>query len=312
MLTEHRNIQRAKVYSEGKISELRVALLGIGLPSGVTIVSVGSVARREASEQSDLDYFVITESDDDSSDAWEKVGGLITALGLRAPSPTGAFAKSVSTKKFLEAIGGGDESNEELTRRMLFLLESEWLFGEATYESLVDKVIECYIKDKITQHQLARFFLNDLIRYYRTICVDFEYKTVTGGKSWGDRNIKLMFARKLLYFSGVISAAETVQSNCGFKRRELKRLLRKTPLERVLDVCGSDAERALKRYDEFLGWLADGTARELLTGTTANRETHTNEFREMKNSGHHFSWELESLLHRRYAATHPIYQAILL
>jgi predicted nucleotidyltransferase len=311
VLTEKINITEAKAYSEGVIARVREALLEIGLASDVAIVAVGSIARREASIESDLDYFVFTGTDANPS-IRDMVQDLVASLGLKAPSPTGAFAKSVVTSDFIGAIGGSNESNDELTRRMLFLLESEWLYGQSVYEQIIDRVIECYIKDGITQHQLARFFLNDLIRYYRTICVDFEYKTVAGGKSWGDRNIKLMFSRKLLYFSGVICAAETVQSACGFKRKELKRLLRLTPVDRIFDVCGIDADRILSRYDQFLGWLSDSGMRELLRNTTAERAAHCEQFREMKNSGHHFSWELESLLHRRYASTHPIYQAVLL
>jgi len=49
--------------------------------------------------------------------------------------------------------------------------------------------------------ETSRFLLHDLIRYYRTICVDFEYKTYENGKPWGDRNIKIQFSRKFLYFS---------------------------------------------------------------------------------------------------------------
>lgn len=78
------------------------------------------------------------------------------------------------------------------------LLESDWLYGQEIYRGLFRSIIERYIGQKITQHQLARFFLNDLIRYYRTICRFPEYKTANGGKSWGDRNLKLMFSRKLL------------------------------------------------------------------------------------------------------------------
>lgn len=312
MHMECSHMQSARDYSDDLIAQLRGALAQIALGDDVVVVVVGSLARREASSQSDLDYFVVHQGDVAPEGIFDSINEAISALGLRPPSSSGAFAISVSQDKFLSTIGGTEESNAELTRRMLFLLESDWIVGESEYESLMNSVIQRYIRDKITQHQLARFFLNDLIRYYRTICVDFEYKTADGGKSWGDRNIKLMFSRKLLYFSGVLAAAETAQSACDFKRSELTRLLRLTPIDRVVDVCGVDAARLLKRYDKFIGWMADGDVRDLLKGTTAEREDQSDKFREMKNAGHHFSWELESLLHRRYAPTHSIYQALLL
>jgi len=286
-------------------------LAQLTLPDGIIVVVVGSLARREASEESDLDYFIVCGDVGELGGVIADINRAIEAVGLKPPSINGAFGAVVSKEDFLRAIGGSEESNGELTRRMLFLLESDWLSGEYEYKQLRVEIIERYIWDGITQHQLARFFLNDLIRYYRTICVDFAFKTSNGGKSWGDRNLKLMFSRKLLYFSGVLAAAETAQSACDSKRQELLRLLELPPLDRIVDVCGADGARVLRGYDNFLSWMSDPSRRALLRETVEDRKLHSELFREMKNAGHHFSWELESLLHRRFAPTHPIYQAIL-
>ncbi len=311
MLTQYSHIQACKAFSDGQVAELRRGLAQKAFGESMAVVTVGSLGRREASEQSDVDYFIVYADGSLLDGVLEEVAEVIGTIGLRGPSLTGVFAKAVSINEFVEVIGGSGESNEGLTRRMLFLLESDWLYGQEIYRGLFRSIIERYIGQKITQHQLARFFLNDLIRYYRTICVDFEYKTANGGKSWGDRNLKLMFSRKLLYFSGVLAAAETAQSACEFKRSELIRLLALTPVERVHDVCGVDAVRVLARYDVFLSWMADSAKREILKSTNDDRERHSEDFRGMKNAAHHFSWELESLLHRRYAPTHSIYQALI-
>jgi len=305
------NIRKAESYSEGVLRMLRDAMETLSLPPDLTVVVVGSLARREASEQSDVDYFVIQKKGS-GRDVLKEVGLVIESLGLKAPSPTGAFAQAVKHSQFLKKIGGNNESNDDLTRRMLFLLESEWIYGREMYESTFRDAINLYIREHITQHQLARFFLNDLIRYYRTICVDFEYKTASIGKSWGDRNIKLMFSRKLLYFSGILAAAETAQSTYEYKRSRLIALLRKTPIQRMTDVCGDEAGRVMIRYDQFLGWMSDESRRKLLKETTDDRSSHEDLFREMKNAGYHFSWCLESMFYKCYAPTHPINQAILL
>ncbi|WP_295953120.1 nucleotidyltransferase domain-containing protein [uncultured Xanthomonas sp.] len=306
------NITKAEDYSNRKIDALRSAFSSLGLDGGISIVTVGSLARREASEQSDLDYFIICPDADGDGEVRNKINSCIAQLEIRPPSSSGAFATSVSPENLKRAIGGSSESNDELTRRMLFLLESDWLYGREVYEELFADLISLYIKNGITQHQLARFFLNDLIRYYRTICVDFEYKTCDGGKSWGDRNIKLLFSRKLLYFSGIVAVAGTAQSSCEFKKSELTRLLKMTPINRVKDSCGGDSDRLMARYDAFLGWMSDVGVRGRLRETSSDRNAHSDEFRAMKNAGHHFSWDIENLLHRCFAQTHPIYQALFL
>lgn len=307
------NIQRAKDYSENVVVRLRTAMDALAREHPeASVVIVGSLARGEASPLSDLDYFAIYKGVRPPDDYLEEVRRIISAEGLRAPAKGGAFAEFVSTQELLESIGGQDESNKILTKRMLLLLESEWITSESTFQNIIDALIGKYIRDEITQHQLARFFLNDVIRYYRTICVDFEHKTVNGGKSWGDRNLKIMFSRKLLYFSGILAAAQTTQSDGAFKRAELRRLLRLCPIDRIWDVCGEQAHRVLAQYDQFLSWMSDEDTRELLRKTTGVRADHTPRFREMKNAGHHFSWTLESLLHQRYAPTQPIFQALIL
>lgn len=307
------SIQIAKDYSNGTIDQLRSGLTELSSKyHNATVVVVGSLARREASRESDIDYFTIIDGEDEYPALMEDVGKIVERLGLKPPSSNGAFAAVVRRSNFLASIGGGDETNADLTRRMLYLLESDWLMGGNLYQTILESIIKDYISDNITQHQLAKFFLNDLIRYYRTVCVDFEYKTAGSKKSWGDRNIKLLFSRKLMYFSGVLAAAETAQSSAEVKKSELARILALSPYDRLIEICGSDARKSLDFYDQFLGWMADPSRRELLRGTSPIREDQTEAFREMKNVAHHFSWSLQSLFLRTYPPSHPIHQALML
>ena len=77
------------------------------------------------------------------------------------------------------------------------------------------------------------FLLNDIIRYYRTITIDFEFKTSETGKSWGLRNIKLTYSRKLIYFVGLLMVAKTQDLEKDEKANILIKYINMTPIERI-------------------------------------------------------------------------------
>jgi predicted nucleotidyltransferase len=279
--------------------------------TSVCIATVGSFARREASKQSDIDFFVIVDGLTDGKNEVNLFRKVVSKFDIRMPAESGAFNEIETRRSMTCNIGGENDTTEKLTRRLLLLLEGEWLYNEKLFNDLFDDFLNRYVKDSITQHQLCRFLLNDLIRYYRTIGVDFEYKTEEGGKPWGDRNIKLMFSRKLLYFSGILVVAETVQNDASAKRAILKKYLRMTPLNRVQEICGARADRALAMYDEFIRLMALPEIRDMLKRTTQDRiQGQSPEFRGIKNKAHHFSWELSRLLSETYDSSHPIHLAI--
>ncbi len=246
-------IEEAKNYTDAKIHLLRSRLPAIMKSDCVSVVAVGSFGRKEASALSDLDFFFIKDREDYSpDDEVQAFRGLFEELGIKTPSKDGAFNSEIELcSEMSRNVGGFEDKSEKLTRRLLFLLEGDWLYNEELFNKALDQLIRHYVRETITEHQLCRFLLNDLIRYYRTICVDFECKTYEHGKPWGDRNIKLQFSRKLLYFSGILVVAETAQQNWQAKREILKTYLRLTPLERLKRICGIQAEKALDIYDDF-------------------------------------------------------------
>jgi len=212
----------------------------------------------------------------------------------------------------LVAIGGQEDRNDSITRRILFLLESQILANENVGSSYRRQLVAHYLPDSISDRQIAMFFLNDVIRYYRTICVDFEYKTGQQGKPWGIRNIKLVFSRKLLYFSGVLAAAEVAQMAPARKRDVLADILDDSPLERVERICGATAGPALRLYNEFRGQLGDAGVRRSLEAVEPDQRRADPVFRELKDRGHRFSWALLQALEATYHASHPIHRALIL
>jgi predicted nucleotidyltransferase len=311
------HIAEAQRFTETKLQEMRAAVQQeqAGLDD-ILLGTYGSYARREASEQSDLDFFVICRNAGQigrAKEIVEPIATRLTKIAGRKPSAKGAFGDVEDLETMLSNIGGNDDHNSKITRRILFLLEGEWLGNQAMFEEVLDQLLGKYVRDTITSHQLALFLLNDIIRYYRTICVDFEFKTIqdVDPKPWGTRNIKLVFSRKLLYFSGLLIVAETAQRTYAEKMKSLRRLCSMPVADRILDICGERSVYALKLYDEFLEALSHAEVRQALDET--NETDRTKEpFRTLKDKGHHFSWSLMSLLRDTYDISHPIHRAIVL
>jgi nucleotidyltransferase-like protein len=308
-------IKRALEYSTSTLRSIRDALSVMQLGENVCVVATGSFGRQEASGESDVDFFLMHNSHVSKEDAESQrvtVAARIAGIVPTPPAPDGAFNAIEAIEEMLSNVGGTKDSNEKLTRRMLLLLEGAYLYNDPLFSDFRMRTLQRYISPKITNHQLARFLLNDVIRYYRTMCVDFEYKTGEQGKPWGIRNLKLMYSRKLLYFGGVVAVAETAQREYQEKLTQLLELLNLTPLKRLEELFGDQARECLGYYNAFLERLADEGFRRSLQGVNADRSTHTPEFRKLKNEAAHFSWALERLLKSRYSDGHPIHQALIL
>ena len=197
-----------------------------------------------------------------------------------------------------------------MVRETLFLLESKSLYNKEIYDYARSRLIDRYVDINITDEQLARFLLNDFIRYYRTITTDFEYKVSEAGKSWGLRNIKLTFSRKILYFAGVLVVAKTYKKKREDKIKTLQELLELSPIERIEKICKSN-ENALYLYDEFLSKISDDRTRKTLEKVQREERKDCTEYVELKNKSKEFSKELQNILEKTFDKDHPIHNALL-
>jgi hypothetical protein len=308
-------LEIARQYSDEQLVKLRGILHTAG-SANFAIVVGGSLARGEASEQSDIDYFLFGDDERAVNNAKallaEKYTEIKNVIGYD-PSADGAFGDDASEtlEQLTSNIGGNDDKNQKITRRILFLLEGTWLTSSESFSKYRNAVLNRYVSTSMRDEQLCRFLLNDIIRYYRTICVDFEFKTAEGGKAWGIRYIKLRFSRKLLYFSGLIAVAETANLPADKKLKKLEDLLNMTPIDRIQHACGTRADKALSLYDYFLSQVSDKDVRNRLKEVTNDPNTHSEEFTSLRKVGHDFSDALADLLKTTYCDNHPIHQAII-
>lgn len=314
MTSQFQAIDSASKYSAKKLGEIRRSLARANLGDDICVVVTGSFGRKEASGESDVDFFLIHNSRVKASSAKSHkriVESKISTLVPKPPAEDGAFNATASAEELIKNIGGTKESNKMMTRRMLLMLEGACVYNEALFNDIRRQILDRYISPKITNHQLALFFLNDVIRYYRTMCVDFEYKTVEQQKPWGIRNLKLMYSRKLLYFGGVLAVAESAQRAYEVKMKWIIDLLQLTPLERIRTLFGTQAHECLAYYDRFLESIGDVDFRKSLVNVTIDRGTHTSDFRALKDEAQHFAWALQRLLESRYVSGHPIHRALI-
>jgi hypothetical protein len=312
MNVEMKAIASARKYSEEKLNLLRGAIKPL-IPDDEMVFINGSFARREASASSDVDFYIVTRHEDLKPGWADHVKSAIEKIVPISPAEDGAFYHVEQRETLIRNIGGEHDDNHNITRRMLLLLEGEWLFNGEGLRDIRRKILERYIADGITDHQLALFLLNDIVRYYRTMAVDYEFKTVETEKvkPWAIRNIKLMFSRKLLYASGLFSVATTADRTRLTKISELESLFELSVIDRMQAICGPAARAALESYDHFLSKLEDKSIRDHLNQLSKEQRQTDLTFRDLKNEGHHFTRELLKLFENTFDSTHPIRRAII-
>jgi hypothetical protein len=305
-------VEEAKRYSDERLHRLREAIRPL-VPLDEMVFINGSFARREASPASDVDFYIVTRKKDLAPEWANQVKSAIEKIVPIGPAEDGAFYHVEQRETLIKNIGGGQDNNHNITRRMLLLLEGEWLFNGDGLRDIRRKILERYIADGITDHQLALFLLNDIVRYYRTMAVDYEFKTVetTNVKPWAIRNIKLIFSRKLLYASGLFSVATTAERSRSEKISELERLFELTVIDRIQSICGTRARTMLESYNHFLSRLEDESIRNHLNSLNKEQRQSDVIFRDLKNEGHHFTRELLKLFENTFDSTHPIRKAII-
>ena len=151
------------------------------------------------------------------------------------------------------------------------------------------------------------FLLNDVIRYWRTICIDLEHKVRAHNKARDIRLIKLRFSRMLLYASGVLAIGEGYGQSSEDKLESLHTLLGKHPIDRIRSVGGDKAEPVLDLYARFLKALDGPTVRQALEERQGSQD-----FRDLSDKARLFRDSLHCLFEGHFIAENPTLRALLL
>lgn len=283
------------------------------LPPDSDIVVFGSLARGEFSAGSDVDWTLLIDGPAKPlhRQTAQQIATALENAGFEPPGTTGTFGNLAFSHEIIHHIGGLRDTNENLTQRILLLLESRKLRNESAttaYDRVVRGVIDRYLTDEFgvgsgdfKAQFVPRFLFNDIARFWRTMCVDFACKEwEQQGKKWALRNVKLRLSRKLIFVAGmltcfscreVLSGASGLMEGEDSKKRRLTDhlfvLAHKSPLEVLCDAfisyeIRSDAIRKiLDPYDEFIGLLSDSKVRQSLDGIAPGRAAENTEFQKI-------------------------------
>lgn len=160
----------------------------------------------------------------------------------------------------MERIGLEQDTNLNHSRRALLLQESCSIYDPKAHSQLLGLLIDRYLVDYATPKKgVPRFLLNDFIRYWRTIAVDYQAKRWEGGaKEWGLRYLKLRISRKLAFAGGLVSILLAPEATKEYFVRQfsMPSLARLAQLFERLDKAHWDSLRTVFRVaDYFVGKL---------------------------------------------------------
>jgi predicted nucleotidyltransferase len=275
-------INDSKTKSIKSTQKLEKTLQGLS-STDASVVVFGSLARQEWTSKSDVDWTLLIDGQADPQhlEIAQEVAGRLTAAKFQAPGTTGIFGNMTFSHDLVQKIGGRDDSNENTTRRVLLLQESIAFGKSDAYERVLRLILSRYLKDDYglrfgsLRYKVPRFLLNDIVRYWRTITVDFvEKQRGHAGHGWGLRNAKLRMSRKLIFATGMLSCFSCELLCSSAARKELltlhstvameehvRNFIKKTPLEILatflleLNIKRSTAEKLFSPYNSFLTLL---------------------------------------------------------
>lgn len=263
---------RARARTAERIGQRRELLSALEVDDDATVVLMGSWGRRELTPRSDDDYMVLVRGSKATAPPRpipEAVGRAFAAdpSGSTRPGREGIFAQVVYSADLVERVGLDDDSNTNLTRRMLLMLESVAACNAEVLEGTRRDVIDDYLSDSVKDFRPPRFLLNDLVRYWRTIGVDFVAKDRRrAGEGWGLRNAKLRTSRKLLFASGLLPVLRCHELAAAQIPDFLAAQLALPPTDRVADAFLRyenliDGAAVFSAYDRFLRMIGDEQVR---------------------------------------------------
>lgn len=291
----------ARTLTAERLGRRRAALAGLPHDRDTAVVLCGSWGRGEVTRSSDDDWWILV-------DGAARPGvhplpaAVAAALDEVPPGGEGLFGSVAFRDDLRDQIGLAADTNANFSRRMLLVLESVAVTGQPAWSAARRAVLRGYLDERSRDYRPPRFFLNDVVRYWRTITVDFEGKDRSRGpEGWGLRSAKLRTSRKLLFASGLLPILECHRLQAGEMLDALAAEFAAPATDRVaaafLRYEAIDlGVRVLAAYDRVLALLDDPDVRAHLATLTDDDAPRSAAFAELRRLADQIQAGLLSLL----------------
>lgn len=310
--TEFPHLTRARRHTQSELERVRGHLANAPCPSDASVVVFGSWGRGELTRGSDHDWAILVDAGDPDqrSDITRLDSAVRKVLGAdeRKPGTQEVFGRAFGCDELVEQIGLDKDSNTLLTRRMLLLLESAPVLNPVVHNRCHARVLDTYLERGTKDFRVPRFLLNDLVRYWRTVCVDSEGKhwglDADDGK-WVTRNAKLRTSRKILFASGLLPVLGAMQHRVKDQRCFLHEQLDALATDRIAHAFvahdqGRSIEagaRGLRAYDRFIALLDNPEVRDHLRELRPAERDRSAIWGEIRTCGRELEQSLLALLY---------------
>jgi len=271
-------LEQCRERTKSKFDQLLLGLTASGAPAIVEgracVYATGSLGRGEMSQRSDLDIFILRDrnvaaplSNLDEICLKARLVEIARQQRYDDFSQDGKYLKAHDVKEDLIGKLGTseDDSTNVFTARMLLLLESRPILGADIYKRAIDSVISLYWRDYAQNSTsfLPVFLMNDILRFWKTLCLNYEERTGTEKQSKpGKRrlhNYKLKHSRLLTCYSGIIYLQAVLLRDGGtVSPPAVMEMVSSSPTERLEYVADTTpalapaVQKILDGYAQFL------------------------------------------------------------